>query len=330
MAEPNTPSKERQRLQVQFARDERTIFTQIRAFFRAPATIDSLLVLNVMSKLFMVSAITFIWARTRPLGSVGRNILGGQPLVSFACGGSLKAKIRSSLTVPLSISLCLTCVFSIAFLTVSDIGITQFLWEFNDLQSWRLAPPQNDDVAIQTEPESIEMTRVVVQPDAAALPSSEFVGVRSLRAIEARNRRPRAAVQSDPPPALPSFEFERAIPRPLRQRNLHPRVAEGTGVSQAGPRVSFQLPVETVRYRYANADADVEDSSSLPSLDSETTPTPPDTEESVDASSVSSLVFGAPLDSETTPKLPDTEESVEDPSVSSLVFGAVTAISEDA
>lgn len=185
-------------------------------------------------------------------------------------------------------------------------------------------------MAIQTEPESIEMTRVVVQPDAAALPSSEFVGVRSLRAIEARNRRLRAAVQSDPPPALPSFEFERAIPRPLRQRNLHPRVAEGTGVSQAGPRVSFQLPVETVRYLYANADADVEDASSLPSLDSETTPTPPDTEESVDASSVSSLVFGAPLDSETTPKLPDTEESVEDPSVSSLVFGAVTAISEDA
>ncbi|KAL6789413.1 hypothetical protein J3E68DRAFT_439556 [Trichoderma sp. SZMC 28012] len=292
MAEPNPSSRERQRLQAQFARDERTIFTQIRAFFRAPATIDSLLVLNVMSKLFMVSAITFIWARTRPLGSVGRNIL--------------------------------------AFLTVSDIGITQFLWEFNDLQSWRLAPPQNDDVAIQTEPESIEMTKVVVQPDAAALPSSEFVGVRSLRAIEARNRRVRAAVQSDPPPALPSFEFERAIPRPLRQRNLHPRVAEGAGVRQAGPRVSFQLPVETVRYRYANADADVEDDSSLPSLDSETTPTPPDTEESVDVSSVSSLVFGAPLDSETTLKLPYTEESVEDPSVSSLVFGAVTAISEDA
>ncbi|KAL6829344.1 hypothetical protein J3E69DRAFT_354781 [Trichoderma sp. SZMC 28015] len=290
MAEPNTPSKERQRLQAQFARDERTIFTQVRAFFRAPATIDSLLVLNVMSKLFMVSAITFIWARTRPLGSVGRNIL--------------------------------------AFLTVSDIGITQFLWEFNDLQSWRLAPPQNDDVAIQTEPESIEMTKVVVQPDAAALPSSEFVGVRSLRAIGARNRRLRAAVQSDPPPALPSFEFETARPLPLRQRSLHPNVNEGTRVSQAGPRVSFQLPVETVRYRYANAD--VEDSSSLPSLDSETTPTPPDTEESVDASSVSSLVFGAPLDSETTPKLPDTEESVEDPSVSSLVFGAVTAISEDA
>lgn len=134
MAKPNTPSKERQRLQAQFARDERTIFTQIRAFFRAPATIDSLLVLNVMSKLFMVSAITFIWARTRPLGSVGRNILGEQPLVSFACGGSLKAKIRSSLTMLLYISLCLTLVGSVAFLTVSDIGITQFLWEFNDLQ----------------------------------------------------------------------------------------------------------------------------------------------------------------------------------------------------
>ncbi|KAL6837715.1 hypothetical protein V8C40DRAFT_260691 [Trichoderma camerunense] len=284
MAEPNPPSRERQRLQAQFARDERTIFTQVRAFFRAPATIDFLLVLNVMSKLFMVSAITFIWARTRPL----------------------------------------------AFLTVSDIGITQFLWEFNDLQSWRLAPPQNDDVAIQTEPESIEMTRVVVQPDAAALPSSEFVGVRSLRAIEARNRRLRAAVQSDPPPALPSFEFERAIPRPLRQRNLHPRVTERTGVSQAGPRVSFQLPVETVRYLYANADVDVEVASSLPSLDSETTPTPPDTEESVDAASLSSLVFGDSLDSETTPTPANIEESVDDPSVSSLVFGAVTAISEDA
>ncbi|KAF3073789.1 hypothetical protein CFAM422_003995 [Trichoderma lentiforme] len=277
MAEANTPSRERQRLQAQFARDERTIFTQIRAFFRAPATIDSLLIMNVMSKLFMVSAITFIWARTRPLGSVGRNIL--------------------------------------AFLTVSDIGITQFLWEFNDLQSWRLAPPQNDDVAIQTEPESIEMTRVVVEPDAAALPSSEFVGVRSLRAIEARNRRLRAAVQSDAPPALPSFEFERAIPRPLRQRNLHPRIAEGTGVSQAGPRVSFQLPVETVRYLYANADVDVEVASSLPSLDSETTPTPPDTEESVDDLSVSSLVFGASLDSETTPTPANIEESVDDPSV---------------
>ncbi|KAM6483185.1 hypothetical protein HDV62DRAFT_405215 [Trichoderma sp. SZMC 28011] len=292
MAEPNPGSRERQRLQAQFARDERTIFTQIRAFFRAPATIDALLVINVMSKFFMVSAITFIWARTRPLDSIGRNVL--------------------------------------AFLTVSDIGITQFLWEFNDLQSWRLAPPQNDDVAIQTEPESIEMTRVVVQPDAAALPSSEFVGVRSLRAIEARNRRLRAAVQSDPPPALPSFEFERAIPRPLRQRNLHPRVAERTGVSQAGPRVSFQLPVETVRYQYATADADVEDSSSLPSLDSETTPTPPDTEESVDAPSLSSLEFGASLRSETTPIPLETETSVDDPSVSSLVFGAVTAISEDA
>ncbi|PTB54945.1 hypothetical protein M431DRAFT_5553 [Trichoderma harzianum CBS 226.95] len=292
MAEPNPPSRERQHLQAQFARDERTIFTQIRAFFRAPATIDSLLILNVMSKLFMVSAITFIWARTRPLGSIGRNVL--------------------------------------AFLTVSDIGITQFLWEFNDLQSWRLDPPQNDDVAIQTEPESIEMTRVVVQPDAAVLPSSEFVGVRSLRAIEARNRRPRVAVQNDAPPALPSFEFERARPRPVRQNNLHPRVDEDAGVSQAGPRVSFQLPVETVRYLYANADVDVEVASSLPSLDSETTPTPPDTEESVDAPSLSSLVFGASLDSETTPTLLDTEKSVDDPSVSSLVFGAVTAISEDA
>ncbi|PKK48443.1 hypothetical protein CI102_7298 [Trichoderma harzianum] len=244
MAEPNPPSRERQHLQAQFARDERTIFTQIRAFFRAPATIDSLLILNVMSKLFMVSAITFIWARTRPLGSIGRNVL--------------------------------------AFLT-------------------------NDDVAIQTEPESIEMTRVVVQPDAAVLPSSEFVGVRSLRAIEARNRRPRVAVQNDAPPALPSFEFERARPRPVRQNNLHPRVDEDAGVSQAGPRVSFQLPVETVRYLYANADVDVEVASSLPSLDSETTPTPPDTEESVDAPSLSSLVFGASLDSETTPTLLDTE-----------------------
>ncbi|KAK0762307.1 hypothetical protein N5P37_005114 [Trichoderma harzianum] len=277
MAEPNPPSRERQHLQAQFARDERTIFTQIRAFFRAPATIDSLLILNVMSKLFMVSAITFIWARTRPLGSVGRNVLGGQPWFPF--------------------------------LTVSDIGITQFLWEFNDLQSWRLDPPQNDDVAIQTEPESIEMTRVVVQPDAAVLPSSEFVGVRSLRAIEARNRRPRVAVQNDAPPALPSFEFERARPRPVRQNNLHPRVDEDAGVSQAGPRVSFQLPVETVRYLYANADVDVEVASSLPSLDSETTPTPPDTEESVDAPSLSSLVFGASLDSETTPTLLDTENT---------------------
>ncbi|KKP01587.1 hypothetical protein THAR02_06295 [Trichoderma harzianum] len=296
MAEPNSPSRERKRLQAQFARDERTIFTQIRAFFRAPATIDTLLIMNVMSKLFMVCAITFIWARTRPLGSIGRNVL--------------------------------------AFLTVSDIGITQLLWEFNDLQfvfllsilediradadgcgrSWRLNPPQNDDVAIQTEPESIEMTRVVVQPDAAALPSSEFVGVRSLRAIEARNRRLRAAAQSDAPPVLPSFEFEMAIPRPLRQRNLHPRVADGTGVSRVVPRVSFQLPVVEVTPLDVNADVDVEVTSSLPSLDSETTPTPPDTEESMDAHSVSSLVFGAPLDFETTPKLRDLEESVEGPS----------------
>lgn len=81
----------------------------------------------------MVSAITFIWARTRPLDSIGRNVLGEQPLVSFACGGSLNAK-ADQVWLCSSISLCLTCVGSVAFLTVSDIGITQFLWEFNDLQ----------------------------------------------------------------------------------------------------------------------------------------------------------------------------------------------------
>ncbi|KAK4084625.1 uncharacterized protein Triagg1_1105 [Trichoderma aggressivum f. europaeum] len=316
MAEPKPPSRERQRQMAQIARDNRTIFTQIRAFFRAPETIDTLLILNVISKFFMVTAVVFMWARTRPLGSFGRNVLGGHIFFSpFVCAdGAWRFSEDKNLIKfdCVSVCLCLTRAGSVAFLTVSDIGITQLLWEFNDLQSWRLDPPQND-VAIQAEPENIKMTRVVVEREeaAAALPSLEFVGVRSLRAIEERNRLPRVAVQSDAPPAPPSFEFERARPRPVGQSALHPNVGEETHVKKkTGPRVTFKLPVvkpETPPGTEGESDA----ASSLPSYDSETTPSPPDSEESLRA-----------------PSPPDSEESVRTLSVSSLRSDASTAIPE--
>ncbi|KAL6701994.1 hypothetical protein J3F84DRAFT_399556 [Trichoderma pleuroticola] len=290
MAEPKPPSRERQRQAAQIARDNRTIFTQIRAFFRAPATIDSLLIMNVISKLFMVTAVAFIWARTRPLGSFGRNVL--------------------------------------AFLTVSDIGITQLLWAFNDMQSWRFDPPQID-VAIQTEPENIKMTRVVVEREAAAaaLPNLEFVGVRSLRAIEERNRRPRAAVQSDAPPALPSFEFERARRRPVEQSNLHPKVDEETRVSKAVPRVSFKLPVVTPEITVTPPDAEggADVASLLPSYDSETTPTPPDTEKSEGAPSVSSIKSD---ESTEIPEVAEERDSASEPALMSAIAVTISKVAK--
>ncbi|KAL7961936.1 hypothetical protein V8C34DRAFT_326547 [Trichoderma compactum] len=296
MAESKPPSRERQRQAAQIARDNRTIFTQIRSFFRAPETIDSLLIVNVISKFFMVAAVVFIWARTRPLGSFGRNVLGGQPFVLFAC----------------------------PFLTVSDIGITQLLWGFNDLQSWRFDPPQND-VAIQTEPENIKMTRVVVERDAAAaLPSLEFVGVRSLRAIEERNRRPRAAVQSDAPPALPSFEFERARPRPVGQSDLHPKVDEEARVQKTVSRVSFQLPVVKPETP-PGTEGGVDVASSLPSFDSETTPTPPDTEESEGTPSVSSFKSDA---STAIPEIAEERDSSSDTALKSAIAMTISKVAK--
>ncbi|KAL7939708.1 hypothetical protein V8C35DRAFT_326605 [Trichoderma chlorosporum] len=99
-----------------------------------PPTIDFLLILNTISKILMVAAMAFLWARTRPLGMFGRRV--------------------------------------VAVIAVGDFSLTNLLQMLNDIRSFRFNPPRHPARA-RGRPKTLTMTKVVVQDDSPEVPSTE-------------------------------------------------------------------------------------------------------------------------------------------------------------
>ncbi|UKZ75323.1 hypothetical protein TrVFT333_003004 [Trichoderma virens FT-333] len=74
----------------QDANHETTLYGRIRKFLCASATRNCLLVLSMISKLCLATAVTILWARTKPFGRFGRNVMAWVSVGDFSITNLLR------------------------------------------------------------------------------------------------------------------------------------------------------------------------------------------------------------------------------------------------